>query len=100
MQPADAEEALQRAWAAEKGASDLLAASTPSLLGSLSLWGTSAPSQTEEEALTAAQTQLENEVVQADAYLMASLMQLLLGSYVKGAWNVVSMPTCGDRPIR
>lgn len=95
LDEADATVALERAWAAEKRANDALVADAPGLLSAFSVWGGTEPAKTNEEKLSDAQIQLENEVVQADAYLMASLMQLILGSYVKGAWNVVSARTGG-----
>jgi hypothetical protein len=106
--PAVIEEALARAWKAEKLAADALAKSNTgylsSWMGALGL--SNAPVQvhrllcacdngvwslTRRGCLqTAAQVnaQLDLELVQADCYLLGSMAQLLLGSYVKGCVNL------------
>ncbi len=81
---------MNRAWRAEEAARAALAASEPGMLagwmGALGLGGSAPPA-----ALTPAEEasrRLEHTLVQADAYMHGALMQLLLGSYVKGAWNL------------
>jgi hypothetical protein len=77
MAPADAKEAMERCWEANARATKVLQGGV-GLIGSLLGGG----EVLEDSA------RLEQTLVSADAHMMGAMMQLILGNYVKGAWNI------------
>lgn len=77
MAPADAQEAMERCWEANSRAAKVLQGGV-GLLGSLLGGG----EVLEDSA------RLDQTLVSADAHLMGAMMQLILGNFVKGAWNI------------
>lgn len=76
LAPADAQEAMDRCWEANTRAAQALQGA--GLLGSLLGGGV----EIEDAA------RIEHTLVSADAHMMGAMMQLILGNYVKGAWNI------------
>ena len=77
MAPADAKEAMERCWEANARATKVLQGGV-GLIGSLLGGG----------GVLEDSSRLELTLVSADAHMMGAMMQLILGNYVKGAWNI------------